>query len=100
LAVEVEPEAKPGKQHAVKLAWPKTLSERVKAVSTALATVKEPVTAAEMAKQFAQARAAGMGEILRAASPASTPQRWLLFLCTASAALFRPERGQRFGIGL
>jgi hypothetical protein len=28
-----------------KLAWPTTLSERVKAVSTELATVKEPVTA-------------------------------------------------------
>jgi hypothetical protein len=36
----------PGKQHAGNLAWPKTLSERVKAVSTALATVKEPVTVA------------------------------------------------------
>ena len=47
-----------------KLAWPKTLSERVKAVSTALATVKEPVTAAEMAKRFARARAADVGEIL------------------------------------
>jgi hypothetical protein len=64
LAVEIEPEAKPGKQRAGKLAWPKTLSERVKAVSTALATVKEPVTAPDMAKQFARARAADVGEIL------------------------------------
>jgi hypothetical protein len=64
LAVEIEPEAKPGKQRAGKLAWPKTLSERVKAVSTALATVKEPVTAPDMAKQFARARAVDVGEIL------------------------------------
>jgi hypothetical protein len=64
LAVEVEPEAKPGKQRAGKLAWPKTLSERVKAVSTALATMKEPVTAPEMARRFARARAVEVGEIL------------------------------------
>jgi hypothetical protein len=64
LAVEFEPEAKPGKQRAGKLAWPKTLSERVKAVSTALATVKEPVTAPEMARRFARARAVEVGEIL------------------------------------
>jgi hypothetical protein len=64
LAVEVEPEAKPGKQRAGKLAWPKTLSERVKVVSTALATVKEPVTAPEMAKRFARAKAGDVGEIL------------------------------------
>jgi hypothetical protein len=64
LAVEFEPEAKPGKQRAGKLAWPKTLSERVKAVSTALATVKQPVTAPEMAKRFTRARAADVGEIL------------------------------------
>jgi hypothetical protein len=64
LAVEVEPEAKPGKQRAGKLAWPKTLSERVKAVSTELATVKEPVTAADMAKRFSRARPADVGEIL------------------------------------
>jgi hypothetical protein len=56
LAVEVGPEPKDGKQRAGKLPWPKTLSERVKAVSTASAGVKEPVTAAEMAKRFARAR--------------------------------------------
>jgi hypothetical protein len=33
-------------------------------VSTALATVKEPVTAPDMAKRFARARAADVGEIL------------------------------------
>jgi hypothetical protein len=64
LAVEVEPKAMPGKQRAGKLAWPKTLSERVKAVSTELATVKEPVTAADMAKRFSRARSADVGEIL------------------------------------
>jgi hypothetical protein len=36
LAVEVEPQAKPGKQRAWKLAWPKSLAERVKVVSAAL----------------------------------------------------------------
>jgi hypothetical protein len=64
LAVEAEPEAKPGKQRAGKLVWPKALSERVKAVSTSLAAVKEPVTAPDMAKRFARARAADVGEIL------------------------------------
>ena len=64
LAVEVETEAKSGTKRAGKLAQPKTLSERVKAVSAELATVKEPVTAAEMAKRFARARAADVGEIL------------------------------------
>jgi len=64
LAVELESEAKPRKKLAGKLAWPNTLSERVKAVSTALATVKEPVTAPEMAKRFVRARAADVEEIL------------------------------------
>ena len=62
--MEVEPESKSGKKLAGKLPWPKTLSERVKAVSTALAAVEEPVTAPEMAKRFARARAAEVGEIL------------------------------------
>jgi hypothetical protein len=64
LGVEVEPAAKPGKQRPGKLAWPKTLSERVKAVSTALAGLKEPVTVTEMAKRFARAKALDVGEIL------------------------------------
>jgi hypothetical protein len=75
LAVEVEPESKAGKQRAGKLAWPKTLSERVKAVSTALATVKEPVTATEMAKRFARARAADVGEILETLSAMGKSRR-------------------------
>jgi chromosome segregation and condensation protein ScpB len=45
-------------------AWPKTLSERVKAVSTALAALKEPVTASELARRFARAKSAVVGEIL------------------------------------
>jgi hypothetical protein len=64
LAVEVEPEAKPGRQRAGKLAWPKSLSERVKAVSAALSAAKEPVRALEMARGFARAKAADVGEIL------------------------------------
>ena len=64
LEVEVEPATKARKQRAGKLAWPKTLSERVKAVSTALATLKEPVTAPEMARRFARARPADVREIL------------------------------------
>jgi hypothetical protein len=64
LEVEVEPATKARKQRAGKLAWPRTMSERVKAVSTALATLKEPVTAPEMARRFARARPADVGEIL------------------------------------
>ena len=64
LAVEAEPESTPGKQRLGKLPWPKTLSERVKAVSAVLATVKEPVTPSEMAKRFARARAADIWEII------------------------------------
>ncbi len=64
LAVEVEPETKAGKKRAGKLAWPKTLAERVKAVSAVLAGVKEPVTAAAMAGRFARAKPADVGEIL------------------------------------
>jgi hypothetical protein len=64
LAVEAEPEARHGKRRVGKLAWPKTLAERVKAVSAALAVVKEPMTAADMARCFARARAADVGEIL------------------------------------
>jgi hypothetical protein len=64
MAVAVEPEAKPGSRQAGKLAWPKPLAEQVKAVSTALATVKQPVTAAEMARRPTRARAAEPGGII------------------------------------
>jgi hypothetical protein len=47
-----------------KLPWPKTLSERVKTVSAALAAVKQPVTAADVAKAFARVKAQDVGEIL------------------------------------
>ena len=63
LAVEDE-SGKPEKKRSGKLAWPKSLSERVKAVSVALAGVKEAVTAAAVAKGFARARAEDVGEIL------------------------------------
>ena len=44
-----------------KLPWPKTMAERVKAVNAALAAVKQPVTAADVAKGFARVKAAGCG---------------------------------------
>ena len=56
--------ATPAKPRPSKLPWSKTLSDRVKAVSTALATVKEPVTAPELAKSFARAKQADVGDIL------------------------------------
>jgi chromosome segregation and condensation protein ScpB len=40
------------------------LSERVKTVSAALAAVKQPVTAADVAKAFARVKAEDVGEIL------------------------------------
>jgi hypothetical protein len=40
------------------------LAERVKAVGIALATVKEPVTAPELANRFTRAKPADVGEIL------------------------------------
>ena len=47
-----------------KLPWPKTMAERVQAVNVALAAVKQPVTAAEMAKGFARVKAPDVSEIL------------------------------------
>jgi hypothetical protein len=47
-----------------KLAWPKTMAERVMAVSGALAGVKGAVTAADVARGFSRAKAADVGEIL------------------------------------
>lgn len=47
-----------------KLPWPKTLSERVKAVSTALSSYKEPVTPEALAKRFAWAKSSDVSEIL------------------------------------
>jgi hypothetical protein len=55
---------KPEKKRGGKLPWPKTLAERVKAVSAALATVKQPVAAADVAKGFARVKVEDVGEIL------------------------------------
>ena len=48
----------------IKHPWPKTLPERTKAVDTALAAAGAPVTAADLTKQFARAKAADVAEIL------------------------------------
>ena len=63
LAVGSETE-RPQKKRAGKLPWPKTMAERVKAVNGALASVKQPVTAADVAKGFARVKAEDVGEIL------------------------------------
>ena len=63
LAVGGETE-KPQKQRGGKLPWPKTMAERVKAVNVALAGVKQPVTAAAVAKGFARVKAEDVREIL------------------------------------
>ena len=47
-----------------KLPWPKTMAERVKAVNGALASVKQPVTAADVAKGFERVKAKDVGQIL------------------------------------
>jgi hypothetical protein len=47
-----------------KLPWPKTLSERVKAVSLALASYKEPVTPETLAKRFLRAKPKDISEIV------------------------------------
>lgn len=63
LAVGGEKE-QPQKQRAGKLPWPKTMAERVKAVNGALALVKQPVTAADVAKGFARVKAEDVRDIL------------------------------------
>jgi len=47
-----------------KLAWPKTLAERAKAVESALAAEAAPVTPAELATRFARAKPDDVAEIL------------------------------------
>jgi len=66
LAVGEAADGKSGKsgKKMGKLAWPKTMAERVMAVSGALAGVKEAVTAADVAGGFSRAKAADVGEIL------------------------------------
>ena len=53
LAVDGKPQKQTAKKRAGKLPWPKTLAERVKAV-----------TAAQLAKRFARAKGPDVGEIL------------------------------------
>jgi hypothetical protein len=63
-----EGKAKPGKVSAAKsktkLAWPKALPDRVRAVEAALHAVGAPATAAELAKHFLRAKPAAVAEIL------------------------------------
>jgi hypothetical protein len=47
-----------------KTPWPKTLPERAQAVKAALAAVRTPVTAEQLAKTFLRARAEGVQELL------------------------------------
>jgi hypothetical protein len=47
-----------------KLAWPKTMAERVKAVSVALNSYKDPVSPEALAKRFARAKPKDVSEIL------------------------------------
>ena len=48
----------------LKLPWPTTLAERVRAVETALHHFGAPATPADLAKQFKRAQPADMAEIL------------------------------------
>ncbi len=54
--------AKPTK--AKKVAWPKTLADRAKAVETLLASADRPITSAELTKQFTRAKESEVLEIL------------------------------------
>ena len=47
-----------------KAPWPKTLSERVKAVALALSSCREPVTSETLARHFLRARTSDVSEIL------------------------------------
>jgi hypothetical protein len=47
-----------------KMAWPKTLAERVQAVETALHAAGKPSTPGELAKQFKRAKPESVAEIL------------------------------------
>jgi hypothetical protein len=56
--------SKIGNRKLPKLAWPKTLAERVQAVETALTAAASPVTPDELAKRFLRAKPAEVKEIL------------------------------------
>jgi hypothetical protein len=57
------PAAKSAKRNG-KLPWPKTMAERVKAVSVVLKEYKEPVTVEAIAKRFSRAKTGHVSEIL------------------------------------
>ena len=59
-----KPKATPAPRKT-KLAWPKSMSERVQAVQTALHAVAGPITPGDLAKQFARAKPADVAEILK-----------------------------------
>ena len=58
-----------------KLAWPKTLPDRVKAVSQVLSASSEPVTAESIATQFSRARRPAVEEILETLCTMGQAQR-------------------------
>ena len=59
-----KPKATPAPRKT-KLAWPKSMSERVQAVQTALHAVAGPITPGDLTKQFARAKPADVAEILK-----------------------------------
>lgn len=60
-----KPKAKSLKPKAgAKAPWPQTIADRAKTVEAALAAAEHPVTAADLAKQFARAREKDVAEIL------------------------------------
>ena len=76
LGLDAAPTAKPAKKSAAKpnskipnrkskVLWPKTLSDRVRAVEAALAAEEKPATAAELTTRFARADATVIAEILQ-----------------------------------
>ena len=61
---KTKPKARKSKIVNRKLAWPKTLPERMHAVETALHAAAAPIAPADLAKQFARAKPADVTEIL------------------------------------
>src|SRR4051812_15918894 len=64
LAVDTSEKGKKTAKQNGKLPWPKTMAERVKAVSIALNSYKDPVTPETLAKRFSRANANDISEIL------------------------------------
>lgn len=56
--------SKIAKRKSPKVAWPKTLAERAKAVEALLASADHPITSTELAKQFTRAKEPEVREIL------------------------------------